>query len=183
MDDIERVYMSFPQQVMALQNKAVDAALPVEPSAYQAEKLGAAVRIMGDDQIYPYHQLATVFYSGQFIESKPEAARKFMRAYLRGVRDYNDAVVDDKLAGPKGEAVIAILTEYSLIKDPDIYRAIVATACDPDGHLNVDSLKEDLDSFRKEGLIEGKVAVEQALDTSFAEAAVKELGPYRPNHD
>jgi NitT/TauT family transport system substrate-binding protein len=183
MDDIERVYMSFPQQVMALQNKAVDAALPVEPSAYQAEKLGAAVRIMGDDQIYPYHQLATVFYSGQFIESKPEAARKFMRAYLRGVRDYNDAVVDDKLAGPKGEAVIAILTEYSLIKDPAIHRAIAAIACDPDGRVNVDSLKEDLDIFRKEGLIEGKVTIEQALDTSFAEAAAKELGPYRPNHE
>jgi len=183
MADIERVYMSFPEQAVALQNKAVDAAMPAEPSAYQAEKLGAAVRIMGDDQIYPYHQLATVFYSGQFIESKPEAARKFMRAYLRGVRDYNDAVVDGKLEGPKGEAVIAILTEDSLVKDPDIYRAIVAIACDPDGRVNVDSLKEDLDIFRSEGLIEGKVAVEQALDTSFAEAAVKELGPYQPNHE
>jgi NitT/TauT family transport system substrate-binding protein len=183
MADIERVYMGFPEQTMALQNKAVDAALPNEPSAYLAEKLGAGVRIMGDDVIYPNHQIATVFYSGQFIKSKPEAARKFMRAYLRGVRDYNDAVVDGKLEGPKGEAVIAILTEDSLVKDPDIYRAIVAIACDPDGRVNVDSLKEDLDIFRSEGLIEGKVAVEQALDTSFAEAAVKELGPYQPNHE
>jgi NitT/TauT family transport system substrate-binding protein len=182
MADIERVYMSFPEQAVALQNKAVDAAMPAEPSAYQAEKLGAGVRIMGDDQIYPNHQLATVFYSGQFIKSKPEAARKFMRAYLRGVRDFNDAVVDGKLEGPKGEAVIAILTEDSLVKDPDIYRAITVTACDPDGRVNVDSLKEDLDIFRKEGLIEGKVTVEQVLDTSFAEAAVKELGFYQPNH-
>jgi NitT/TauT family transport system substrate-binding protein len=42
---------------------------------------------MGDDEIYRNHQLAVVLYSGQFAKSRPDAARRFMRAYLRAARD------------------------------------------------------------------------------------------------
>jgi NitT/TauT family transport system substrate-binding protein len=179
MADIERVYLGFPQQAIALQNKAVDAALPTEPSASKAVNMGAAVRIIGDDEIHPGHQLAVILYTGHFIETKPEAARKFMRAYLRAVRDYSDAIVDGKLTGPKGEEMIGILTQYSAIKDPEIYRAIAAANIDPDGKLDAASIKEDLAIFTKEKLIEGKVDIDKVIDTSFAQAAVKELGAYK----
>jgi len=179
--DVERVYLGFPQQAIALENKAVDAALPTEPAASEAVKRGSAVRIIGDDEIYPGHQLAAIFYAGQFITKKPEAAQRFMRAYIRGARDYADAIVDGKLSGPKGEEMIAILTASSQIKDPELYRAITAANIDPDGKLAIESLKEDLAIFTKEGLIEGKVDINKVIDTSFAEAAVKELGPYRRN--
>jgi len=179
--DVERVYLGFPQQAIALENKAVDAALPTEPAASEAVKRGSAVRIIGDDEIYPGHQLAAIFYAGQFITKKPEAAQRFMRAYIRGARDYADAIVDGKLSGPKGEEMIAILTASSQIKDPELYRAITAANIDPDGKLGIESLKEDLAIFTKEGLIEGKVDINKVIDTSFAEAAVKELGPYRRN--
>ena len=177
--DVERVYLGFPQQALALQNKAVDAALPVEPAASAAVRDGSAARIAGDDTIYPDHQIATIFYSGQFIAKKPEAARKFMRAYLRGVRDYNDGIVDGHLRGDKGEAIIAILAEYSTIKDPAIHRAISAANIDLDGKVNVASLAEDLSIFASEGLIEGKVDLARAVDMTFVNAAVKELGPYK----
>jgi NitT/TauT family transport system substrate-binding protein len=42
------------------------------------------------------------------------------------------------------------------------------------------SLKNDLAFYKAGGQIKGKVTVEQALDNSFVEAAVKELGPYQP---
>ena len=45
--DVERVYLGFPQQALALQNKAVDAALPVEPAASAAVRDGSAARIAG----------------------------------------------------------------------------------------------------------------------------------------
>ncbi len=177
--DVERVYLGFPQQAIALENKAVDAALPTEPAASEAVKRGSAVRIIGDDEIYPNHQLAAIFYAGQFIKNKPEAAKRFMRAYIKGARDYADAIVNGKLTGPKGEEMIAILTTMSQIKDPEIYRSIAAANIDPDGKLGVESLKADLAIFAKEGLIEGKVDMDKVIDTSFAEAVVKELGPYK----
>ena len=128
--------------------------------------------------IYPGHQISTVLYSSQFAARK-DIATRFMRAYLRGLRDYNDAVENARLVGEKGEAIIAVLTEYSLIKDPAVYRRMSVNACDPDGKVNRDSLEFDLDVFQKEKLIEAKVTVADVLDTSFAEAAVRDMGAYR----
>jgi len=69
--DVERVFLGFPQHVIALQNKAVDAALTTEPSATEAIQRGVAVKVMGDDEIYPDHQLAVILYGGQFIRDRP----------------------------------------------------------------------------------------------------------------
>jgi NitT/TauT family transport system substrate-binding protein len=182
-EDVERVYMAFPQHVPALQNKAVDAALTTEPSATRAVQSGAAVRVLGDDEIYPNHQLAVVLYAGKFIKDEPDAAKRFMRAYLRAARYYNDALKGGKIAGPAADDVIAILNEYTNIKDPKVYRTITPQGTNPDGRLNVESLKEDLAFFKAEGQVKGQVAVEQVVDTSFLEAALKELGPYHAKAD
>jgi NitT/TauT family transport system substrate-binding protein len=114
-----------------------------------------------------------------FMKRDPQAARKFLRAYIRAVRDYNDALKDGRVAGPNADQVVAILTEYTPIKDAAIYRAITPSACNPDGHVNVESLKKDLAFFREQGLIEGSVTTEQIVDNSIAEAVVRELGPYK----
>jgi NitT/TauT family transport system substrate-binding protein len=134
---------------------------------------------MGDDEIYPNHQLAVVMYSGAFVKSNPDAGRRFMRAYLRAVRDYNDALKDGKIAGPKADEVIAILTEYTAIKDPALYRAISPQGCNPDGDVDEASMKNDLAFYRSEGQVKGAVTVEQVVDGSFVAAVLKELGPYK----
>ncbi len=179
--DVDRVFMGFSQQVIALQNKAVDAALITEPSATKAEETGAAARIMGDDEIYPNHQLAVVLYSGSFIKDKPDAAKAFMRAYLRAARDWNDALnKDGKLAGPQGDAVVNILTQDTSIKDGDLYRRIVVQGTNPDGHVDMPSLRNDLAYFKATGDVTGDITADQAVDDSFAAEAVKALGPYKP---
>ncbi|WP_205998860.1 ABC transporter substrate-binding protein [Paraburkholderia sp. Ac-20342] len=178
--DVERVYLGFPQHVMALENKAVDASLTTEPSATQAVRSGAAIRVMGDDQIYLNHQLAVLLYSDTFIHAHPDTARAFMRAYLRAARDYNDALKDGRIAGPNADEVISILTQYTSIKDASLYREIVPQGTNPDGKLNIASLENDLAYFKSHGDVKGNVTVAQVVDTSFAEAADTALGPYRP---
>jgi NitT/TauT family transport system substrate-binding protein len=163
---------------MALQNKAVDASITTEPSVTAAINSGAAVRFAGNDEFYPYHQVAVVLYGGAFIKDNPDTAHKFMRAYIRGVRDYNDALNGAKLAGPKADEIISILTEYTSIKDPAVYKSIVAQGTNPDGKVNEASLNKDFLFYKEQGLIEGKVSVAQAVDNSFVEAALKKLGPY-----
>jgi NitT/TauT family transport system substrate-binding protein len=176
--DVEEVYMSFTQQVVALRNGAIDAALPAEPQATDAIRNGA-VRIMGDDEIYPNHAISAVIYPGHFAK-KTDLATRFIKAYLLGVRDFNDALDKGVFAGPRGDEVVAILSEYSLIKDPAVHRSFVQSAINPDGRLDPVSLKTDFDIFTAIKLIEGSVTVEKAVDMSFLEAALKELGPYRP---
>lgn len=172
--DVQNIYLGFPQHVLALTNGAVDAAFTVEPSASEAIRLGSAVRIMGDDQIYPNHQLAVILFNGRFITSKPDAAKGFLKAYLKGVRDFNDALVNGKFAGQKGEAIIDILVEYGPFKNRDLY-SYTTSYSDPNGALNLASLEEDLGYFRRQGLIEGDVSVKRTVDTSILDLAVREL--------
>jgi NitT/TauT family transport system substrate-binding protein len=177
--DIEAVPLGYPQHVVALINKGVDAGLTAEPAATQAINANAAVRIMSDDVIDPYHQAAVVLYSAAFAHERHEVAVRYMRAYLRAVRFYNGALAGGQLKGPNADAVVAILTKYTAIKDPAVYRAISPQGCNPDGHVNVASLKKDFAFYQQQGWIEGKVTVDELVDNSFVDAALKTLGPYR----
>lgn len=48
----------------------------------------------------------------------------------------------------------------------------------PDGELNEASLGKDHQFFKEQDLLQGNVSVEQVVDNSFVEAAIKDLGPY-----
>ena len=179
--DVDLVYMSFPQMAIALQNKAIDAAFLTEPMVTTSVSRGDAIRIVTDDEMFPYHQIAVTLFSEKFIRGGDDVARRFMRAMLRGARDYTSTVSNGRLAGPGADDMISILTQYGSIKDPSIYRKILVHACDPDGRLNLESLRADLDYFRAQGFIEGKVELKDAINPSIAEAAARDLGPYK--HD
>ena len=180
--DAEVVYMGFPQHVVAFQNKAIDASVTTEPSATRSEQLGVAVRYMPGDVVYPNQQVAVILYGGKFIKEQPEIGRKFMKAYIRAVRDYNDALSNGKLAGPNAGEIIKILTESTNIKDAKVYASITPNGCNPDGKVNEESLRKDLQFFKDRNLIEGNVTVDRVIDHSFVAAALKELGPYNRKH-
>ncbi len=177
-EDIEPVYLSYPNTVAALANGAIDAGLTAEPSASQAITAGYATRVTSDDVMDPGHEASVTLMSGKFINERPDAARRFMRAFIKGARFYNDALKDGLIAGPNADEVVSILTEYTAIKDPAIYRAIAPQGVDPNGRLNVAGLQKDLDFYRTQGWIEGGVSAAQAVDLRMTEAAVRELGPY-----
>jgi NitT/TauT family transport system substrate-binding protein len=177
--DVETVDLPLPEHVTVLKNKAVDAAASVEPAPTIAVKNGDAVVIKSDDQILPHHQIAVLLYSEDFALKRADAARRFMRAYIRAVRFYNDALKDGRLDGPTADEVITILAEATPIKSRDIYKAITPTGMNPDGRVNAESLAYDLAFYREQGLIRGEVTIDAVVDHSFADAALKDLGPYR----
>lgn len=73
-----------------------------------------------------------------------------------------------------------MMVTSSEVKDPQIYREATPNGVDPNGRLNMDSLNKDLAFYKEMKLVAAEVKVEDALDTSFMEAAVKALGPYVP---
>jgi NitT/TauT family transport system substrate-binding protein len=176
--DIEPVYLGFPEHTPAFLNRAIDAGLTVEPTVSQILKLGAAVELIRADEIYRDYQTAVTFYGASFIKNKPEDAKKFMKALVRGMRFYNDSLEGGKIAGPNADEVVAILVEYSHIKDPAVHRAIVSHAVDPNGYVNVDSLRDAWTFFKDTTQIDGSVKVEDVLDLSFVKDAAQALGPY-----
>jgi len=176
-NDVEKVYLGFPQHAVAFQNGAIAASISTEPTVSRIVELGAAVRFKGNDEFYPNAQTATILMSGDFAEKRPEVAKRFMKAYLRAVREFNASIVNGRIAGPGADEMVKILAKYSVIKDEATLRSMIVHGTDPDGKLNVDSLKKDLAFFKEQGDVTGKITVEQVLDDSFIQAAVKELGP------
>ncbi|HLH98700.1 MAG TPA: ABC transporter substrate-binding protein [Xanthobacteraceae bacterium] len=178
--DVDVVYVGFPEHLPAFLNKGIDAAMSNEPTMTLEIEQGAAVRIVGNDVSYPDQQTAVVFYSERFAKNR-DVAERFMRAYIRGIRLYNDALKDGHLAGPAADEIIPILTKYTSIKDPALVRRIIPSAVNPNGEVNLAGLKRDLAFFRELGLIESKdVSADGVVDSSFVKAAVAKLGPYQP---
>jgi NitT/TauT family transport system substrate-binding protein len=180
--DASMVEINFPQHLPAYANKAIDASMTNEPTATRAVQEGLAVRVAGNDEIYPGQQTAVVLYSEIFARERPQAALKFMRAYIRAVREYNDALQGGRIAGPNADEIVSILTQYTFIKDASVHRQITPAAIDPDGRLGLDSLRNDLVFYKEQRLIaDPGMTVEKIIDTSFAEQAAKALGPYQPH--
>jgi NitT/TauT family transport system substrate-binding protein len=177
--DVETINLPFTEHILALKNKAVDASASVEPGPTIAIKNGDAVLVKSDDEILPYHQIAVLLYSENFVR-RPEVAKRFMRAYIRAVRFYNGALKDGKLDGPNADEVIAILSEATPIKSREIYKSITPTGMNPDGRVNKESLAYDLAFYAEQGLINGRVNLDNIVDGSFVEAILKEIGPYKP---
>jgi len=176
---VKVVYMGFPEMLAALRNKAIDAGVTNEPTVTRTIEQGFAVRA-SPKAIYPGQQTAVVLYADEFINKRRAVAQKFMNAYIRALRDYNDALKDGHIAGFGADEIIAILTRETRIKDAAVYRAMTAFAANPNGHVNKASLANDYTFFKARGLISGNVGVDQVIDNSFADEAVRRLGAYKP---
>src|SRR5258708_18225005 len=176
--DITPVYLSFPQQIAALQNRALDVTLLIEPQATVAVNTGYGVRFMDTSQFYPYQQISVIFFSDRFATERKEVAEKFMRAWLRGVRSYNDAIKDGKIAGAGADEVVAIMAK-SFNMNPALIREMYSQAVDVTGAVNATGVQKDLDFFLQQGWVTGQIKASDVIDMSFARKASAELGPYQ----
>jgi NitT/TauT family transport system substrate-binding protein len=178
--DADVVPLGFPQQVGAFASKAIDASMMVEPFATKLVTDGIAVRWKSTEDFYPNDQISMIFYGEKFARERPEIAKRFMKAYVRGARDYNDALENGQWKkDAKADEVIAILSKNLGMK-PELLREIYPHACDPDGKLDLDSMRKDLAFFQSQGLVTDKnQKIESIIDMSFVDGAVKELGPYK----
>ena len=159
--------------IAAFANRAIDAAVQVEPTAAVAVNLGVAVKWHEAAELSPAVQAAVVAYSPQFAE-QTDVARRWMVAYLQGVRDYNDAF----RKGLGRAEIVSTLTLHTAVKDPALYEQMGFSYIDPNGRLEQNSLAEQADWHTQQGFVTQPPNVAQALDTSFADFAVDRLGWY-----
>jgi NitT/TauT family transport system substrate-binding protein len=178
--DIKVAYLAYPEQVVALRNSSVDAALSLEPFATEAIENGSAVRIAGDDEFYPNQEISVIMYGGSFIKNHRDLGLKFMRAYLKAVRYYNGALAHGRLAGPNADDVVKVLLDSMPIKDPSIFRKVTPSGDNPNGHAYLASMRQDFAYFKAQGFIQGNVTPQDVVDDSFVTEALRTLGPYRP---
>lgn len=179
-DDIKQQVLTLPNHLVALQNKGIDATLTPDPMATIIIDQGVGVKLASVDEFYPNQQQLVLVYGAKFISERRAVAERFMVAYLRGVRDYMDGLKDGKIAGPNAAALIATVVKYTRTKDVELLKRIAPVVIDGNGAINVEGMKKDWEFLKSKNLVRPEPLPSALLDMSFAEAALKKLGPYKP---
>jgi NitT/TauT family transport system substrate-binding protein len=176
-EDIEKVFLPFPQHLTAFANKAIDAAISAEPGVTAMVRNNVAVRFTGLDDFYPVQQTAMLLINGKFAEDR-KTVTAFLKAYLRGVRAYAATLKDGKIAGPGAEDMIKDIAEMTGIKDTALLHQIVPVFIDPDGQINLPSVETDLAYFKSRGLVTSDIEAAKVVDMSYVDALKPVLGPF-----
>lgn len=168
-----QVIRSFPDIVAAMSNKSIDGGMVIEPFVTAAIDKNIADPWKDPVEYDPYAQTALLIY-GKSILERPEVANRFMVAYVKSLRDYNDAFFKDI----NQDEIISILAEYSVVKDVQLYKKMYPVGFNPDGYVRMKGIQMDLDWYKERKLLKGDLKAEQVVDNSFADYAVKVLGSY-----
>lgn len=172
--DVKLINMTFPDIIAALGTGRAEIGVVAEPLVTQAVEKNIAMIWKRSDEVYPNQQYGALMYGPSMIKN-PELARKFMVAYLKGARFYNDAL---KGKAPRAE-LVSILTKHTSVKTPELYGKMVFPGLHPDGNLNVAGMEYDAKWWTANGRMKELVDPAKLVDMSYAEYAVKQLGAYR----
>ncbi len=148
----------------------------IEPFVTLVAANGVAVRWKGVEDYYPFKaQNGVVMYSEKFMRERPEPARRWMVAYLRGVRAYTAALS----GGGDRAAIDAILAKYTAVKNPALYAKMQPIDFDANGRLELRSLELDQDWFLNLGLQQQRADLAQVIDYRYVDDAVRRLAERR----
>jgi NitT/TauT family transport system substrate-binding protein len=169
--DVRVLDMPYANMVTALMSGALDGALLTEPYTTQALQNPDIVHVSNLAHKKLVSTVALV-YSEKFAANK-DAGVRFMTAYMRGVRKYIDAVVK----GVDKELLLKMVAEKMRL-DPEFVRKSFPPGLDPNQLVDLDFLRTMQDFYVEHGYLQKRIDVTRIVDTSFAEAALKQLGEY-----
>ncbi len=133
-----------------------------------------AVHIIGDVATYlPDYQVTTVFTSTKNASDEQEMTKNFLAGYSKGVADYNAAMIA-KDSGEAGvDEMVDLIHKYVYTDRPRDKAApsiINGTMRLNEGaKLNVASVRDQLEWFQSEALVDADITLETLIDTSYVE--------------
>jgi len=175
--DVTIRVMPFTDMANALSRAAIDAAFMVQPFASAVEESGAAISVADLADFFPGHMTNNLFFSDVFIRNRPKTAERFMNGFLRGQRDFHDAVTKKK---ETLDEIVELVARYLRVEDKKSLKVgLSAQDSPPNGEVNVTEIQDDQDWYFQRGFIRTKVDVNRMVDLRFLQSSVGVLGPYR----
>jgi NitT/TauT family transport system substrate-binding protein len=172
--EMDLQYMGFPDLIPAFANKAIGAAYWQEPFTTIALDRGLIVRGPIGYDVYPNQQIAVVLFRDKLLNDRDLSVR-YLRAYVRGVRDYVKAMQEKDPA--MFDQVVPLLIEHTTVKERALYEKAIPSGLKPDPIPNVQSISDDQDWYIAHGQQQERVNVQDFIDTSMVEEAIHQLGP------
>ncbi|MBO0828058.1 MAG: ABC transporter substrate-binding protein [Streptosporangiales bacterium] len=172
--DVQVETMTYPEMSAALIKGSIDAGVIIEPFLTAALASGKVADVDDLSGTVPPGgaSIVPLIYSQDFIKDRA-VAQKFMTAYMKGVRLYNDAFFKHK----DTQAIAQIIAKAS----GQTVQTVLKTkpfGLQPDQQVNTQFLEEQQNWFAANGLVKKKVAIGDLVDDSFAKQSVQKLGKY-----
>jgi ABC-type nitrate/sulfonate/bicarbonate transport system substrate-binding protein len=173
--DVQLEQVAFPEQLAAMGNGKIDAGITLEPFVTMAEARNVGVPLYDISVAMPNHTAQNLFYGPEFIQTQPDAARRFMVAYTQALRYLEDAFEK----GINREEAINIFIKHTTLKDRALYDRMAQSNSELNGNVNVASIERDQDFYVRMGYQQQKADVQSFVDPSFGQYAVSVLGRYQ----
>jgi len=175
--DVEVKVMPFGQLAVAFANKAIDSALTILPWSSTLPEQRIAFELLDtDDVIKPYPvQIAGVLANTDWLKKNPDLARRYMTAYMRGIRDFCQAFHH----GPNRDEIVKIAMKTGVERRPEFLNKFPWAGRDVYGKVNVESLMDSQAWFRANGYSKADLPAERLFTTEYVDHANKELGPFK----
>jgi len=177
LSDVEVKILSFPQMGTAFANKAMDAALVIPPFTYEYLDQHLAVEFAEVDKLVKPNPMtiAVIMVNTDWAKEHHDALQGYVTAYLRGVRDYCNAYHH----GAIRKDMIDSIVRHAAERNPKLLNDFPWVARSPDLRVNVASMLDMQDWYVANKFSTAKLPVERLLDMSYADAAIKKLGPFQ----
>jgi NitT/TauT family transport system substrate-binding protein len=175
LQDVNMPTMSFPDMLTSFANDNIDAAFEVEPFITIGEQRGVAQCWQPTSDLEPNFQIAVMLYGPAFADQRTDTARRFMVANLRAMREYYRAFYGDGQGRPE---MLQMISSITGMRDLGLLERVAASWMDPNGSVNVDSLRAVEQWYRDRGDVTGQLDLNRVVDMSFVNYAVEQLGPY-----
>jgi len=175
-NDIKLVIVdSFPDMLTAVANGNADACMQIEPLITQGISQGILEWWKDPDEYAQGEEISVLMYSPEFVK-KPDLGKKFMIAYLQGVRAYNDALVTGDINRDK---IVDILTKNPFVNKAEIFLQMKPPGLDPNGYVLKNGVIADQKFYMENGLVKAEANVDKIVDNSYVDKALKTLGEYK----
>ena len=149
----------------ALSSGAIDGGVEGEPWLTRNTNSGKTVVWKDMKDLIPDFQFGFIMYGPNLLEKNPEAGRRFMVAYLKAIRQYNQG---------KTPRNIELLTTFTGL-DAELLQQICWPSFRQDLLVNTQSILDFQDWAIGQDLLDHAVTVKDVWDPSFAEFALDNL--------
>ena len=167
--------LPFPDLFASMQNRGAEVGFQSEPFVTAGVTRGVHHVLATQEEMHPTVQTVYLMYWSGIDQLGPAVGERFLIAYLRGGRDFLNAME----YGIDQDAVIDLLTRETTIKDPAVYRQIKYPWHDPNGVVSREALQADADLFHELGLM-GRIDISSVFEDKYRRFAVEYLGEYQP---
>jgi len=164
-DQIEKIVVPPPAQMSALEKRRIDFMVTTEPWLTRIIRSGHGVLWKRVQDVIPDFDYSFVRYGPSILEKNPEAGERFMVAYLKGVRQYNQG---------KTARNLEIMAKHTRL-DKDLLRAACWAQIRNTGQINPQSKLDFQDWALATGLLNNKMPLEKMWEPRFVEYANRVL--------